>query len=174
MISLLRSVVAGPRQRPIGALAILTVIVGVVTMHSMSGSPTLHMHHVPQEASVVPAERPGTEQALAEQRAAQQATPLGATAPQASTLVDMSAAQTPDGVTAGQLGTGVCYDGCGGHDLATAMCLMILVALLALVVPARRLLWRAPIERSMPLLLAPAGASALGAPSLHELCISRT
>ena len=165
--------VAGPR-RPIGALAILTVIVGVVTMHSMSGSPTLHMHHAPHEALAVPAEQPATEPAVAEQRAAQPAAPLGARAAQVSALVDMSAAQPSDGDTAGQPGTGVCHDGCGGHGLATAMCLMILVAILALVVPARRLLWRAPIEWSMPLLLAPAGAGSLGAPSLHELCISRT
>ncbi|GAA4687366.1 hypothetical protein APR04_004886 [Promicromonospora umidemergens] len=142
-----------------GALAILTVIIGVVTMHSMSGSPTLHMHHVPHEPSVA---------------AAQHAAPLGLTPAQVSGVVDRSAASPSYSDTAGQPGTGVCHDGCGGHDLATAMCLMILVALLALVVPARRLLWRAPIEWSMPLLLAPAGADALGAPSLHELCISRT
>lgn len=153
-----------------GALAILTVIFGVVTMHSMSGSPTAHLHHVPHEASVAPAERPTPEPAVVDRDAAQHAAPLGLASP----VVDRSAAPPSDGDTAGQPGTGVCHDGCGGHDLATAMCLMILVAILALVVPARRLLWRAPIEWSMPLLLAPAGAVALGAPSLHELCISRT
>ncbi|GAB2489789.1 hypothetical protein GCM10027063_33850 [Promicromonospora xylanilytica] len=134
-------------------LAILTVILGVVTMHSMSGSPTLHMHHVPHEASVASAERSATEPATA------------VTGPATAEHAD----------TASQPGTGACHDGCGGHDLATAMCLMILVALLALVVPARRLLWRAPIEGSVPLLrLEHAGAGTHGAPSLHELCISRT
>jgi hypothetical protein len=144
VISFLRSAVVGPRRRPIGALAILMVIVGVVTMHSMSGSPTLHLHHVPHGEPVVAA------------------------------VVEVPAAQTPDGDTAGEPGTGTCHDGCGGHDLATAMCLMILVALLALVVPARRLLWRAPLEWSMALIPAPAGVRAVAAPSLHELCILRT
>ena len=157
-----------------GALAILTVIIGVVTMHSMSGSPTLHMHHVPHGPPVAAAEHPATEPVVVERDAAQHAAPLGLTPAQVSGGVDRSTASPSDGDTAGQPGTGVCHDGCGGHDLATAMCLMILVALLALVVPARRLLWRAPIEWSVPLLLAPAGADALGAPSLHELCISRT
>jgi hypothetical protein len=57
VISLLRSTVAGPRRRPVGVLAILTVIVGVVIMHSMSGSPTMHSHAVPHEATVVVAEQ---------------------------------------------------------------------------------------------------------------------
>jgi hypothetical protein len=174
VISLLRSTVAGSRQRPIGALAILTVIVGVVTMHSMSGSPALHMHHAPHEASVASAELPASEPAGAEQLASHQSAPLGATAAQVSAVVDVSAAQTPEGYTFGEPGPGVCHDGCGGHDLATAMCLMILVAILALFVPARRLLWRTPLEWSITLVPATADAGALGAPSLHELCISRT
>ena len=154
VISPLRSAVAGPRQRPIGALAILIVIAGVVTMHSMSGSPTTHLHHAPHGDAVVTAQQAATERATA--------------------VVGMSAAQSPDTDTASEPGTSSCHDGCGGHDLATAMCLMVLVAILALVVPARRLLWRAPLEWSMPLLLVPAGTGALDAPSLHELCISRT
>lgn len=144
VISLLRSAVAGPRQRPIGALAILLVIVGVVTMHSMSGSPVSHAHHAPHEVPVVTVHDTAAVPAMTQQ------------------------------ATAAEPGTGVCHDGCGGHDLATAMCLMILVAILALVAPARRLLWQVPPERSALLLPAPVGAGALVAPSLHELCISRT
>lgn len=129
-------------------LAILTVIVGVVIMHSMSGSPVTHSHAVPHEAPV----------AVAEQVAA-------------AAVVVRPVAETPAGH--GEQGTGDC-EGCCGDGLATAMCLMILVALLALVVPARRLLWQAPLELAMSLTSALVGVRALTAPSLHELCISRT
>lgn len=129
-------------------LAILTVIVGVVIMHSMSGSPITHSHAVPHEAPVV----------VAEQVAA-------------AAVVVRPVAEALDGH--GEQGTGDC-EGCCGDGLATAMCLMILVALLALVVPARRLLWRAPLELAMSLTSALVGVRALTAPSLHELCISRT
>jgi hypothetical protein len=149
VISLLRSTVAGPRRRPVGVLAILTVIVGVVTMHSMSGSPVTHSHVVPHEAPVVVAE------------------PVTA----ATAVVVRPVVETLDGH--GEEGTGGC-EGCCGDGLATAMCLMILVALLALVVPARRLLWRAPLELAMSLTPALVGVRSLAAPSLHELCISRT
>jgi hypothetical protein len=149
VISLLRSTVAGPRRRPVGVLAILTVIVGVVTMHSMSGSPTTHSHAVPHEAPVVVAEH--------------------VTA--ATAVVVRPVAEVLDGH--GEQGTGDC-EGCCGDGLATAMCLMILVALLALVVPARRLLWRAPLELAMSLTPALVGVRSFAAPSLHELCISRT
>jgi hypothetical protein len=149
VISLLRSTVAGPRRRPVGVLAILTVIVGVIIMHSMSGSPTTHSHAVPHEAPVV----------VAEQVTA------------ATAVVVRPVAEALDGH--GEQGTGGC-EGCCGDGLATAMCLMILVALLALVVPARRLLWRAPLELAMSLTPALVGVRALAAPSLHELCISRT
>ncbi|MEU4387982.1 DUF6153 family protein [Promicromonospora sp. NPDC023805] len=149
VISLLRSAVAGPRRRPVGALAILTVIVGVVTMHSMSGSPVTHSHAVPHEAPVV----------VAEQVTA------------AAAVVVRPVAETLGGH--GEQGTGDC-GGCCGDGLATAMCLMILVALLALVVPVRRLLWRAPLELAMSLTPALVGVRARTAPSLHELCISRT
>ncbi len=132
-----------------GVLAILTVIVGVVTMHSMSGSPTTHSHAVPHEAPVVVAEQVTT----------------------AAAVVVRPVAETLDGH--GDRGAGDC-EGCCGDGLATAMCLMILVALLALVVPARRLLWRAPLELAMSLTPALVGVRALAAPSLHELCISRT
>ncbi len=148
MISLLRPAFAGPRRGPIGALAILTVIVGVVTMHSMSGSPTSHGHAVPHETSVVAVEQPATGPVLT------QVLP-----------------QAPDGHADDE---GSCCEGCGGHDAAMAMCLMILVALLGLVAPVRRLLWRAPLELAMSLTPALAVVRDLAAPSLHDLCISRT
>ncbi|MEV0951517.1 hypothetical protein [Promicromonospora sp. NPDC050249] len=150
VISLLRSTVAGPRRRPVGVLAILTVIVGVVIMHSMSGSPTRHSHAVPHEGPVV----------VAEQVTAA-----------ATAVVVRPVAEALGGH--GEQGTGDC-EGCCGDGIATAMCLMILVALLALVVPARRLLWRAPLELAMSLTPALVGVRVLTAPSLHELCISRT
>ncbi|MFJ3404823.1 DUF6153 family protein [Promicromonospora sp. NPDC090134] len=147
VISLLRSALAGPRQGVVGALAILTVIVGVVTMHSMSGSPTSHAHAVPHEAAAVVSAQAGTGPVLVQ-------------------------APATDDHAAGDEGS--CCDGCGGHDAAMAMCLMILVALLALVAPARRLLWRAPLQLAASLTPAFAGPRDLAAPSLHELCICRT
>ncbi|WP_369369847.1 hypothetical protein AB1046_13635 [Promicromonospora sp. Populi] len=195
VISLLRSAVAGPRQRPIGALAILTVIFGVVTMHSMSGSPTSHLHAVPHEAPAVATEQAATEQAATEQAATEQAATeqaateqvatervtawsvatdqfaTAATADQFAAPAVMPVAETPDGHSADE--EGAC-EGCCGQDLATAMCLMILVGILALVVPAGRLLWRAPLKLAISLAPALAAVGALAAPSLHELCISRT
>jgi len=157
VISLLRSAFAGPRRGPVGALAILTVIVGVVTMHSMSGSPTSHGHAVPHETSVAAVEQAGSAQAA-----------TGPVLPQGQTQV---LPQAPDGHADDE---GSCCEGCGGHDAAMAMCLMILVALLGLVAPVRRLLWRAPLELAMSLTPALAVVRDLAAPSLHDLCISRT
>lgn len=150
VLSFLRSAVAGPGRRPNRALLILTVILGVVIMHSMSGYPSSHAHG-PHATSVV---------------SAQDTTTPG----------DIPAVGTQDGhVTAGPPGaTGVCADGCGGHDAAMAMCLMILVALLSLVVPARRFLWRALPAWALPAPQVAVDLRALTAPSLHELCISRT
>ncbi|WP_129789731.1 DUF6153 family protein [Promicromonospora panici] len=150
VISLLRSAVAEPGRRLNGALMILTVIIGVVTMHSMSGSPTSHQH-VPTDGEVV---------ATQSVHAAVPGTPPTVTPTPVTEDLTKPA--------------GDCCEGCGGHDAAMAMCLMILVALLALVVPARRLLWRALPAWSMPLPRVAVDLRALAAPSLHELCISRT
>jgi hypothetical protein len=157
VISLLRSAVADPGRRLNGALVILTVIFGVVTMHQMSGSPTSHGHG-PHDASVV---------------AAQQSAVV---ATQSAVVGDMPPTVTPTAaVTTEPHGhAGDCCDGCGGHDAAMAMCLMILVALLALVVPVRRLLWQALPVWSMALAQVVTDLRAVAAPSLHELCISRT
>jgi hypothetical protein len=161
VISLLRSAVSGPRRGLVGALAIFTVIVGVVTMHSMSGSPTSHGHAVPHEAAGV---------AVVQVSMAQADVGHTGTAQSTATQV-LRPAPAQDDHAADE---GSCCDGCGGHDAAMAMCLMILVALLALVAPARRLLWRAPLELAMSLTPALAVVRDLAAPSLHDLCISRT
>jgi hypothetical protein len=149
VISLLRSAVAEPGRRLNGALMILTVIIGVVTMHSMSGSPTSH-YHGPHATSVVAAQTVATQTVTAQ------------------TVTPQTVAPEPPGPT------GHCADGCGGHDAAMAMCLMILVALLALVVPVRRLLWRTRPAWSMAPTRVAVDLRAVAAPSLHELCISRT
>ncbi|WP_275006491.1 DUF6153 family protein [Promicromonospora iranensis] len=152
VISFLRSAVAEPGRRLNGALMILMVIIGVVTMHSMSGSPTSH-HHGPHDASTV---------------VAQDVAAAGGIA-----LPSVPAPDSPATVNAA-VSEGECRDGCGGHDAAMAMCLMILVALLALVVPARRFLWRVLPAWSVPAPRVAVDLRALAAPSLHELCISRT
>ena len=149
VISLLRSAVAEPGRRLNGALMILTVIIGVVTMHSMSGSPTSH-YHGPHATSVVAAQTVATQTVTAQ------------------TVTPQTVAPEPPGPT------GHCADGCGGHDAAMAMCLMILVALLALVVPVRRLLWRARPAWFMAPARVAVDLRAVAAPSRHELCISRT
>ncbi|MFI9489895.1 DUF6153 family protein [Promicromonospora sp. NPDC052451] len=162
VISLLRSAVAGPRRGLAGALAILTVIVGVVAMHSLSGSPATHAHPVPHEAAPaqVAAAHPAAVPVMT--RAAEQPATV-------APVVD-----APAGHAGNERDTGPCCSGCGGHDAAMAMCLMILVALLALVAPVRRLLWRAPVALTAALPPARATLGGLAAPSLHELCISRT
>jgi hypothetical protein len=165
VISLLRSAVAEPGRRLNGALMILTVIIGVVTMHSMSGSPTKH-DCGPHVTSVVAMQ--GTADGMP-------AAATAASATSASALPASVAATQVSQVTAEPSGsTGDCSDGCGGHEAAMAMCLMILVALLALVVPVRRLLWRAMPAWSVPLAWVATHLRAAAAPSLHELCISRT
>lgn len=150
VISLVRSVVAEPGRRLNGALMILVVIIGVITMHSMSGSPTAH-HHGSHDASAV---------------VAQNVTPVGG----------IALPEAPDSRTAADAAGSEhgCTGDCGGHDAAMAMCLMILVALLALVVPARRLLWRAVPAWSMAAARPTVDLRAVAAPSLHRLCISRT
>ena len=157
VLSLLRSALTGPRQGLVGALAILTVIVGVVTMHSMSGSPASHGHAVPHEAAAVVSE--------------QVASALTGMTQAVAGPVLVQAPATDDHAPGDE---GSCCEGCGGHDAAMAMCLMILVALLALVAPARRLLWRAPLQLVASLAPAFAGLRVVAAPSLHDLCISRT
>jgi len=68
---------------------------------------------------------------------------------------------------------GGCTD-CGGHDMASAMCLMIVVALLALTRPGASLLARLAPVWSRLVEVGRALPAASSAPSLFVLGISRT
>ena len=139
-----RSLLAGRRRGLSGALFIAALLLGVVTMHAMSGSANTH---VGPAAAIMASE-------------------------------DHHGASTPE-LGTGEAGShahdapGGCTD-CGGHEMASAMCLMILVALLGFTRPGAGLLarlapvWSRLVEagRTLPA----AGA----APSLHVLGISRT
>lgn len=170
VISLLRSAVAGACQRPAGALAILTIIIGVVTMHSISGSPTSHGHAEPHETPAVAADPVSARPVDASQIVAAPAVSRTTELVTAAAVVRPAAA--PLG-SHGERGADGCK-GCCADGLATAMCLMIVVTVLAMVVPVRGLLWRAPLELARSLTSAVANRRAVAAPSLLELCISRT
>ncbi|MFC7877050.1 DUF6153 family protein [Isoptericola sp. NPDC057391] len=64
--------------------------------------------------------------------------------------------------------------GCGGHEMVTAMCLMILAVLLALAGPGARALLRAEGPRAVAWLPLPAASRPAAGPDLHALGISRT
>jgi hypothetical protein len=145
-LSALRSVAADPRRRLVGVLAIAVLMVGVVTMHAMSGSPTAHS-------------------ATAHGTTAHSTTTTSATAIPGQHVAAGQAAPAPTAVP--------CADGCGAHEIATAMCLMVLVTVLALALPGRSRLRLAAVGRA-PRRLPPARALAAGGPSLHALGISRT
>jgi hypothetical protein len=159
VITILRPLLTAPRRGVASALMIAVVIAGVVSMHSMSGSPTAH---------VTPA-------GIA---APHDAHPSGT--PTSSQAIHAHATPAQPGVPGTHAGAGAeiadCPSGCGSHDahdMTTAMCLMVLVALLTLAAPpasslnavllpfARRVLVAAP--RSRP-----------AAPSLYALGILRT
>lgn len=137
----LRSLLAGRRRGLLGALFIAALLLGVVTMHAMSGSASAHggpaaAIAVGQDTHAAPTQAPGTQN------------------------VGMGDEH------------GGCLD-CADHGMAGAMCLMILVSLLALVRPGGHLLarlspaWSRLVESGRVL-------PAIGAaPSLHVLGISR-
>ena len=138
LMAALRSLLAGRRRGLSGALLIAALLLGIVTMHAMSGSSTAHV---------------GPAAVIAE-----------TSHPEGSPVAD-------DGP--GHHQQGGCLD-CGGHEMASAMCLMVLVVLLALVRPGRGLLarltpvWLRLVERGR-------ARPFVGlAPSLHLLGISRT
>ncbi len=125
---------------------IVVLILAVVTMHAMSGSSSAHAFSAP--------------------------------------VTTVDAAQTahanPDvGSTAGVIdhggdGSQTCDHGCGGHELMTAMCLLVLVVLLTLTAPVRRLFFVVGWMRAGPWSAQPVRAVFTSAPSLHALSISRT
>ncbi|MFD2027326.1 hypothetical protein [Promicromonospora aerolata] len=158
VIATLRSLLAISQRGATGVLLIAVVIAGVVSMHSMSGSPSAHM---PPPGVVAP-------------HAVGQHGWSGATSAEAvhptSTQPDAPAVRAADDAVG-------CPAGCGphdAHDMTTAMCLMVLVVLLTLAAPpasffnsmllslARRILVDVPHWHLAP------------APSLHALGISRT
>lgn len=157
-ITTLRSLVAAPLRGITGALLIAVVIAGVVSMHSMSGSPSSHLPP-PSIAAAHQAEHADLTAAM--QAHAGQARP------------EQAAGHCAHGGT----DAGHCPSGCGshdGHDMTTAMCLMVLVVLLTLAVPPASF-WAAVVLplAQRGLVVAPRSRPA-APPSLHALGISRT
>ncbi|GAA1709236.1 hypothetical protein GCM10009809_01840 [Isoptericola hypogeus] len=143
----LQSLLADPRRRLGAALMIVMLVLGVVTMHAMSGSSTAHgapvaTKHVDAGANADPAD-PGHGQEV-------------------SAIDHSGDASQP------------CDHSCGGHELMTAMCLMVLVVLLTLTVPVRRLFFVVGWTRAGPRTASPSRVVFSSAPSLHALGISRT
>ena len=136
---------ASTRRGVVGVLLLLVLLVGVVAMHAMGGSSTHHGGPV----AVVGQEDP---------------------APAVHAGADVAPDATGD--PTGDAGHGSTTDGVG-HEAATAMCLMVLVGLLALVVPERAVL---VVLRPGRHLSGLAGPPVRGAtpPDLHALGISRT
>jgi len=146
MIRTVRPLLTGPRGRLAGVLLVLAVVVGVVLMHAMSGSATRHAeHHAPVAVMAQGHDAPGT------------------TAHADAPVVRDAGA--PSGCGAA---------GCGGHEMVTAMCLMILAVLLTLVGPGARDLLRTEGPRVVAWLSLPAASRPAAGPSLHALGISRT
>lgn len=147
MFRTVRPLLAGRRGRLAGVLLVLTIIAGVVVMHAMSGSSTRHGGHH------------GAVAVVAEHHAPSHA----ATAAAADVVDDTGSESAGCGTT-----------GCGGHEVVTAMCLMILAVLLALVGPGARALLRVEGPRGAPWHALTAASRPALAPSLHALGISRT
>jgi hypothetical protein len=85
-----------------------------------------------------------------------------------------ASAAHPHGVTIAEEGDAGCSPECGSHHDAATLCLMVLVALLAVVVPIRAAVMRlVPVWAFMARWALPAAPVAT-APSLHALGISRT
>lgn len=155
-ITIPRSLVAARLRGISGALLIAVVIAGVVSMHSMSGSPAAHLPppaigaaHGPEHADPSPA--------------------MGTQAGQSTSVR-----------TAGpdlRSGTGHCPSGCGSHDahdMTTAMCLMVLVALLTLAAPPASFLNAVILPLARRILVIALRSRPAAPPSLHALGICRT
>ena len=155
MIRTVRPLLTSRRGRLAGVLLVLAVVVGVVLMHAMGGSSTRHAeHHAPAvvaQAHTAPGTTTGT------------TTGTGATAHADAPVVQDAGA--PSGCGAG---------GCGGHEMVTAMCLMILAVLLTLAGPGARALLRAEGPRAVAWLPLSVASRPAAGPRLHALGISRT
>ncbi|SKC60843.1 hypothetical protein [Krasilnikoviella flava] len=154
MIRTVRPLLTGRRGRLAGVLLVLTLVAGVVVMHAMSGSATRHAgHHAPVAfASTV-----------ASTGHASSGTTTGTTAHAAFPAVEDTGGTA--GCSAG---------GCGGHEMVTAMCLMILAVLLTFVGPGSRALLRVEGPQVAAWFPLPAASRRPSGPSLHALGISRT
>ncbi|MFC7876174.1 DUF6153 family protein [Isoptericola sp. NPDC057391] len=140
----LHTLLADPRRRLGAALMIVVLILGIVTMHAMSGSSTAHAGQSSMEGL------------------AQVADTSPAGGPVAGAIDHAS-----DGPQS-------CDHGCGEHDLMTAMCLMVLAVLLILTVPVRRVVFVVGRVRAGPRGAVRTPPLLVRAPSLHVLSISRT
>lgn len=148
------SLLADPRRRFGAVLMIVVLILGIVTMHAMSGSSDSHAF---PSSPMTTISSDGTSGGSVDQAAG----------PAPGTAVD-GADHAGDASQA-------CDHGCGGHELVTAMCLMVLAVLLIVVVPLRRLVFMVGRTRAGPSRRAPgSGVAFPRAPSLYALSISRT
>ncbi|WP_454850087.1 DUF6153 family protein [Promicromonospora soli] len=155
VITSLRALLAAPRQGVTGAVLIAVVIAGVVSMHSMSGSPGAH---VPPSA-------------VSAAHDVQHMTPAQAMPDQGMQAVEVASAPH------GGVGAGDCSSGCGSHDahdMTTAMCLMVLVVLLTLAAPPASFLDAVLLPFARRVLVAAPRTRPAAAPSLHALGILRT
>ncbi|WP_454852372.1 DUF6153 family protein [Promicromonospora soli] len=152
VITSLRALLPAPRQGVTGAVLIAVVIAGLVSMHSMSGSPSAH---VPPSAA----------------HDVQHMTPAQAMPDQGMQAVEVASAPH------GGVGAGDCSSGCGSHDahdMTTAMCLMVLVVLLTLAAPPANFLDAVLLPFARRVLVAAPRSRQAAPPSLHALGILRT
>jgi len=148
------SLLADPRRRFGAVLMIVVLVLGIVTMHAMSGSSESHAF-------------PSSPMTTVSDVGASAGLGVPAAGPSPGTAVD--AVDHAGGVSQ------ACDHGCGGHELVTAMCLMVLAVLLIVVVPVRRLVFVVGRTRAGPSRRVPGSRLVLSsAPSLHALSISRT
>lgn len=157
-ITTLRSLAAAPLRGIAGALLIAVVIAGVVSMHSMSGSPNAHL---PPPATGAAHE-------------AERADLAGAVGSQARQVESEQAAGPGP---RGSADVGHCPSGCGSHDahdLTTAMCLIVLVAMLTLAAPPASFLNAVILPLARRILVVALRSRPAAPPSLTALGISRT
>lgn len=147
LMTTFRTLLADRRRGLARVLVIMALVVGVVVVHAMSGASN------PHAAPVV---------AVADHH-------IDA----AEATAHTSVAHT-HGVTAGDEREGGCSPGCGSHHDAATLCLMVLVALLAVVAPNRAAVMRLVPVWALLARWAPPAAPVGTAPSLHALGISRT
>ncbi len=138
-----RSLLAGHRRGLSGALLIAALLLGVVTMHAMSGSSSAH------------------------------GGPAAATMASADHHVAPTHDLAAQGAGSGHHEQDGCVD-CGVHEMASAMCLMVLVVLLAFTRPGAGILARLAPVWSRLVDGGRAQSHHGSAPSLHLLGISRT